>query len=188
MNFYVLFDKNKRFMFFLSLNEYFHENAIYMIIEHSYFICFVMTLIHEHFYESYRFWVSTLVYLVWFMKYIWFGFMFFEGSLTSFSKINLTSYLFFNVLWVIHMILLLFQLVSLNHFNWYQFDSIFVYAHILFYIYVCINFTWYTHFHIYLHFMLICTHYMHMNRLVLMILSFIHALPIFMLHFMYMYF
>jgi len=34
------------------------------------------------------------------------------------------------------MILLLFQLVSLNHFNWYQFDSIFVYTHILF-SYIC---------------------------------------------------
>ena len=35
--------------------------------------------------------------------------------------------------------------------------------------------------YIYLHFMLICTHYMHMYRLVLMILSFIHALPNFMI-------
>ena len=36
-------------------------------------------------------------------------------------------------------------------------------------------------FHICLHFMLICTHYMHMYKLVLMILSFIHALPNFMI-------
>ena len=35
--------------------------------------------------------------------------------------------------------------------------------------------------HIRLHFMLICTHYMHMYKLVLMILSFTHALPNFMI-------
>ena len=34
----------------------------------------------------------------------------------------------------------------------------------------------------------ICTHYMHMYRLVLMIISFIHVLPIFMVYFMYMQF
>ena len=35
-------------------------------------ICFIIMTI----FEPYRFWVSTLVYLVWFMKNIWFDFMF----------------------------------------------------------------------------------------------------------------
>ena len=42
-------------------------------------------------------------------------------------------------------------------------------------------------FYIYLHFMLICTHYMHMYRLVLMILFYTCFCLICMLYFMYMY-
>ena len=58
-------------------------------------------------------------------------------------------------IWDIHLISLLFQLVSLNSFNWYQFWP-FLYTHIC--LYVCmfflnsngINFYWYLIFHTYI--------------------------------------
>ena len=65
------------------------------MLVHSHYFCLLMILFYEHIFELYRFRVSIFVYLVCFMIYIWFGFMF-EGSLTSFSKITLSSYLFFN--------------------------------------------------------------------------------------------
>ena len=56
-----------------------------------------MTLVHEHIFEFYRSSVNSCVFGMIHEKHMtWFHV--FEGSLTSFfSKINLTSYLFFNV-------------------------------------------------------------------------------------------
>jgi len=78
--------------------------------------------------------------------YVWFHV--FEGSLTSFSKINLTSYLFFK--------LVVYKIYTWSYFcfNWYHWIvsigiDLILFLYILIFcfpIYVCINFNWYTHF------------------------------------------
>ena len=56
-----------------------------------------MTLVHEHIFELYRSSVNSCVIgMIHEIHMFWFHV--FEGSLTSFPKINLTNYLFFNVL------------------------------------------------------------------------------------------
>ena len=65
-------------------------------------------------------------------------------------------------IWDIHLILLLFLLVSLNSFNWYQFWH-FLYTHIFSYMYACIskniNFNWYLSFHTYIYICFSCAYY-----------------------------
>ena len=70
-------------MFFLSLLTIFMKNAKHMTLVHSHFICFVMTLFHEHFYEPYYLSVNSCVFGMIHEKHmIWFHV--FEGSLTNF--------------------------------------------------------------------------------------------------------
>ena len=88
MNFHVLFDK-MIFVFWASLTI-FMENAKHMTLVHSHFICLFMTLFHD-FFELYRFEWQLLC--IWYDSWKTYDLVScFEGSLTSFSKIILTSY------------------------------------------------------------------------------------------------
>ena len=79
---------------FWALLTIFYDYTNHITFVHSHHFCLLMILFHEQIFELYRLRVSSLVFLTYFMRYIWFGFLF-EGSLTSFSKVTLTSYLFF---------------------------------------------------------------------------------------------
>ena len=80
----------KWYLFWASL-IIFMKNANYMILVHSHFICLFMTTFHDHF-ELYgplsvKLYVFSMVHDI---HMIWFHV--FEGSLTSFQKLSLTSY------------------------------------------------------------------------------------------------
>jgi len=69
----------------------FHKFVVHMILLHSH-LCLLMTLFHEHIFESYGFWMSIIVYLVCYHEIYLYFYSLLEGFRTSFQDYHKTSF------------------------------------------------------------------------------------------------